>query len=197
MPAKGLEKDAALPEFSESELIAGCRTGQPEALAELVKRYQPVVLRFCVSILGNRDVDDLVQDVFIKLLQCFNRFEGRSALLTWVYEITLNHCRDELRRRKRRRWFSLQVLPPAFTEKIPEDEKSASDRIETDELEQRLHCEINKLKPKHRELIVLRDLEGLAYDEIAKICAIDVKLVKSRLFEARSALAEKMRKYYS
>jgi RNA polymerase sigma-70 factor (ECF subfamily) len=197
MPAKGLEKVATLPEFSESELIAGCRAGRPEALSELVKRYQPVVLRFCVSILGDREVDDLVQDVFIKILQRLNRFEGRSALLTWVYEITLNHCRDELRRRKRRRWFSLHALPRQIAENIPENEKSASDRIETIELEQRLHCEIDKLKPNHRELIVLRDLEGLAYEEIARICAIDVKLVKSRLFEARSALAEKMRKYYS
>ena len=165
-------------------------------LAELVKRYQPAVLRVCVSVLGSHEVDDLVQEVFIKILQRFDRFEGRATLFTWMYEVALNHCRDELRRRKRRRWFSLQALPQETVENIPDLEKHVGEQMETSELQQFLHREIKKLKPHHRELIVLRDLEGLAYEDIAKICKIDAKRVKSRLFEARRVLAEKMRKYY-
>lgn len=193
MQTKGSEREPAPAGMSEAELLAGCRAGQPQALAELVKRYQAAVLRVCISVVGSQEVDDLVQEIFIKILQRLDRFEGRSALFTWIYEITVNHCRDELRRRKRRRWFSLQALPPAVVENIPADEKSAMDRIENDELQQRLHREINKLKPKYRELVVLRDLEGLSYEDIAQVSKIDVKLVKSRLYEARRVLAENMR----
>lgn len=195
MQTKGSEREPAPSGLSEAELLAGCRAGQPQALAELVKRYQAAVLRVCISIIGSRDVDDLVQEIFIKILQRLDRFEGRSALFTWIYEVTVNHCRDELRRRKRRRWFSLQALPQTVVENIPLDEKPVTDRIENDELEQRLHREINKLKPKYRELVVLRDLEGLSYEEIAQVCQIDVKLVKSRLYEARRILAQNMRNF--
>jgi RNA polymerase sigma-70 factor (ECF subfamily) len=184
----------ARQEESEAELIAGCRAGNSKALAELVKRYQAAVLRVCVSLIGNRDVEDLVQDIFIKILRRIQTFEGRSSLFTWIYEITVNHCRDELRRRKRRRWFSLHALPQETIEQIATDEDSVSD-LEAGELRRHLRHELNKLPPKYRELIVLRDLEGLGYEEIAQISGIEVKLVKSRLYQARQILAEKMKKY--
>lgn len=193
MQTKVSERDPAPAGVSEAELLAGCRAGQPQALAELIKRYQAAVLRVCISIVGKNDVDDLVQEIFIKILRRVDRFEGRSALFTWIYEITVNHCRDELRRRKRRRWFSLQSLPQAFVNNIPANEKSVNEQVENSELEQRLRHEISKLKPKYRELLVLRDLEGLSYEDVAKACSIDVKLVKSRLYEARQKLAENMR----
>jgi RNA polymerase sigma-70 factor (ECF subfamily) len=197
MQERELQRANSAPvEPSEAELISGCRAGQPEMLAELVKRYQPAVLRICISVLSSRDVDDLVQEIFIKILERFDRFAGRSALFTWMYEIALNHCRDELRRRKRRRWFSLQTLPQHAIESIPDLEKNMSEQIETRELHRILHREIHQLKPKYRELIVLRDLEGLSYDDIANICRIDARRVKSRLFAARRALAERMRMYY-
>jgi RNA polymerase sigma-70 factor (ECF subfamily) len=145
--------------------------------------------------IGSREVDDLVQDIFIKILRRINTFEGRSALFTWIYEIAVNHCRDELRRRKLRRWFSLQELPQQTLESFADSELLASERMEKRELRQHLHATLNTLEPKYRELIVLRDLEGLGYEEIAKICGIDEKRVKSRLYQARQILAAKMKKY--
>jgi RNA polymerase sigma-70 factor (ECF subfamily) len=180
---------------ADAELIAGCRAGNHAALNMLIKRYHSAVLRVCVSLVGSRDVDDLVQDVFIKVLRRLNTFEGRSSLFTWIYEITVNHCRDELRRRQRRRWFSLQSLSAEIIERIPAAEELASDRLESDEMRQHLHQALKQLEPKYRELVVLRDLEGLSYEEIAKISRIDEKLVKSRLFQARQILAAKMKKY--
>jgi RNA polymerase sigma-70 factor (ECF subfamily) len=185
----------AQKDYSEAEMIAGCRAGNHVALEELVKRYQTAVLRVCVSLLGSRDVEDLVQDIFIKILRKIRYFESRSSLFTWIYEITVNHCRDELRRRKRRRWFSLQALPPETVEGIAAEEDSASEQMEAEELRQQLRRALNHLEPKYRELIVLRDLEGLGYEEIAKISGTDAKLVKSRLYQARQILAEKMRNY--
>jgi RNA polymerase sigma-70 factor (ECF subfamily) len=188
-------KSADLREgLTEIELIEGCRAGNREALNELVKRYHTAVLRVCVSLIGSRDVDDLVQDIFIKILRRFEAFEGRSSIFTWIYEITVNHCRDELRRRKRRRWFSLQNLPAETVEQFASDEASASDRLEADERRAHLRHALNRLEPKYRELIVLRDLEGLSYEEIAKISKLEVKLIKSRLYQARQALSEKMKK---
>jgi RNA polymerase sigma-70 factor (ECF subfamily) len=195
MQIEELTSTTSLQETADAELIAGCRAGNHDALNALAKRYHAAVLRVCVSLVGSRDVDDLVQDIFIKVLRRLNTFEGRSSLFTWIYEITVNHCRDELRRRQRRRWFSLQNLPPETVEQIPTGETLASDRLEADELRQHLHRALNQLEPKYRELVVLRDLEGLSYEEIAKISQIDEKLVKSRLFQARQILAAKMKKY--
>jgi RNA polymerase sigma-70 factor (ECF subfamily) len=190
------QTSAALqPGLTEAELIAGCRAGNHQALDELVKRYHSAVLRVCVSLLGSRDVEDLVQDIFIKILRRIDSFEGRSTLFTWIYEITANHCRDELRRRKYRRWLSLQSLPAETVEQIKANEASASDQMERDELRGQLRQALNQLEPKYRELIVLRDLEGLSYEEIAQLNKMAVKLVKSRLFQARKILTAKMKKF--
>jgi RNA polymerase sigma-70 factor (ECF subfamily) len=188
-------KEAERQELSEAEMIAGCRAGNRAALEELVKRYQTAVLRVCVSLIGSRDVEDLVQDIFIKILRRIRAFEGRSSLFTWIYEIAANHCRDELRRRQRRRWFSLQSLPQETMAQITTVDETISDEMEAGELRRHLRHTLNELDPKYRELVVLRDLEGLSYEEIAKISGIAVKLVKSRLHQARQLLAEKMKKY--
>lgn len=181
--------------LAEAELLEACRAGKATALNELVRRYHSAVLRVCVSLIGSRDVDDLVQDIFIKILRRIDTFAGRSALFTWIYEITINQCRDELRRRKRRRWFSLQSLPTETLESLKADEVLASERLEAEELHGHLRVALNQLEPKYRELVVLRDLEGLSYEEIAKIQKVDEKLVKSRLYQARQTLAGKLQKY--
>lgn len=181
--------------LAEAELLEACRAGNAAALNELVRRYHSAVLRVCVSLIGSRDVDDLVQDIFIKILRRIDTFAGRSALFTWIYEITVNQCRDELRRRKRRWWFSLQSLPMETLEAFKADEVSASEQLETEELHKYLRTALNELEPKYRELVVLRDLEGLSYEEIAKIQKVDEKLVKSRLYQARQTLAGKLQKY--
>jgi RNA polymerase sigma-70 factor (ECF subfamily) len=141
MLTEELAKTPAQHEMTEAEIIAGSRTGDRHALNELVKRYQPAVLRVCVSLIGSRDVDDLVQDIFIKILQRLKTFESRSALFTWIYEITVNQCRDELRRRKRRRWFSLQALPEEAVERVAVEEESVSAQIEANELRDNLRRE--------------------------------------------------------
>ncbi|NUO82736.1 RNA polymerase sigma factor [candidate division KSB1 bacterium] len=189
------EKTTTQPKFSEAELLAGCRAGAREALEALIKQYQPAVLRVCVSMLGTREVEDLVQDIFIKILKKIQNFEGRAALFTWIYEITVNHCRDELRKRKRRRWFSLHALPQETVEQIPLEEASASEQMEAGEMRYHLRRALNQLEPKYRELVVLRDLEGLSYEEIAKARGLAEKLVKSRLYQARQILAASMKKY--
>lgn len=181
--------------LAEAELLEACRAGKAAALNELVRRYHSAVLRVCVSLIGSRDVDDLVQDIFIKILRRIDTFAGRSALFTWIYEITVNQCRDELRRRKRRRWFSLHSLPTETLESLKADEVLASEQLEAEELHGHLRAALNQLEPKYRELVVLRDWEGLSYEEIAKIQKVDEKLVKSRLYQARQTLAGKLQKY--
>lgn len=180
----------------EAALLAGCRAGERDALEMLIKKYQPAVLRVCTSLLGTSEVEDLVQDIFIKVLKKIRAFEGRSALFTWIYEIAVNRCRDELRRRKRRRWFSLHDMPQETVEQIPLDEASASEQLETSEMRQQLRQALSKLEPKYRELVILRDLEGLSYEEVARISGIKMELVKSRLYQARQILSTKMKRYF-
>lgn len=180
----------------EADLVAACRAGEHEALSALIKKYHPIVKRLCASMLGSGEVEDLVQDIFVKVLNKIRGFEGRAALFSWIYEIALNHCRDELRKRKRRKWFSLQAMAAEAVEQIPLDEASASDQLEAGELRRHLRQALNKLEPKYRELVVLRDLEGLSYEEVAQASGITEKLVKSRLFQARQLLADKMQRYF-
>lgn len=182
-------------ELTEAELISGCRAGEHEAFEELVKRYHTAVLRVCVSLMGTQDVDDLVQDIFIRIFRRIHTFQGKSALFTWIYEITVNRCRDELRRRRRRRWFSLQSLPQERVDQLTIEDESVSEHIERSEMRQQLRRAVNQLDAKYRELIVLRDFEELDYGEIAKITGITLSLVKSRLYQARQILAGKMKKY--
>lgn len=182
-------------QLSEKELVEGCRAGDRDALNELVRRYQPAVLRVAASMIGTYDVEDLVQDIFIKIVRRIRSFEGRSALFTWIYEITVNHCRDEIRRRRRRRWFSLQAASKELNEQAAADFNSISNQVETKDLQRLVRSEISRLPEKYRELIVLRDLEGLSYEEVAAVTGLEVKLVKSRLHQGCQLLLTRMEQY--
>lgn len=180
-------------ELTDQEIITGCANGEHQALNELITKFYPVVMRICVSILGVRDVEDHAQEIFMNILQRSGKLAEVTSLFGWIYRITVNECRDVIRRQKIRRLISLSGYSQDRVDKLVIEDEMMSKHIEDQELWTMLQATLQQLEPRYRELVVLRDMEGLSYEEIAQITGTSLGLVKSRLFRAREILGKKMR----
>lgn len=130
-------------------------------------------------------VDDLAQEVFIKAYEALPNFRFQSSFYTWLYRIAVNKSRDELRKRKVRRWFSLQTLMDSA------DKDLVSKTVvepHDNELQELVAAGLRSLPDKYRIAITLKDLDGLSYEEIAEIMECEIGTVKSRLSRARAML---------
>ena len=185
---------------ADAELVARARRGDREAFDELVLRYQDRVYAMAQRMLGNRDdALDTAQEIFLSVYRGLDRFEGASRFSTWLYRVTVNRCRDELRRRatvKHTRPASLHAAAdrddaaqpePASTNPGPEER--AIGREAAALLEQA----IGELPEDAREVLLLRDVEDLAYDDIAAVLEVPVGTVRSRLNRARTLLRDRIR----
>lgn len=190
-PAPPIEEDALW--------VNRCKAGDPDAFEPLVMKFSGRVERLVWGILGERrlEAEDAVQDVFIKAYTALPKFRGDAKFSTWLYRIAVNHCRDIIRR-----------SPPApvpldetmlAAEEAPEAGDAASeekqDRAEAESSRQ-LQKLLGELKESHRIILVMRELEGMSYDEIGRALGILPGTVRSRLNRARAKLlraAEKTR----
>lgn len=153
-----------------------------EYFEKLVNQYASRVSNIIYQMLGSpNEVDDLSQEVFIKAYRHLKYFRKESKFFTWLYRITVNTVWDYLRRQKHRKTVPLEGIEP-----IHIDNNS--------ELKELLNAEIRKLPLKYRTILILKDIEGLSYKEIAKILRCRIGTVESRLFRARDALREKLEK---
>jgi len=180
--------------------VRAFQAGDERAFEELVRRYQRQVANIVYLTLGNRDaVEDLVQEVFIRVYRSLKKFEFDASFYSWLYRITVNLCIDEIRRRRIRKTFSLQF----FSEDHVEEKERPSRKIQTPS-ESLLESEkrevvLNALKriaPMHRTVLVLREYENLSYDEIADVLKISVQAVKSRIFRAREEMRGLLKNYF-
>jgi len=186
----------------ELQLVEAHRTGDPEAMGELLRSYQRRIYSICYRMLGNpEEAGDLTQDTLVKVLEGLDSYNGKSKLSTWVIRIAMNCCLSHLRREKIRKHSSLDDLMGYETEagervkmgNLPASgEPSSSDRVEQRELKAWLLLSLNKLDPESRALLVLRDMNGLDYLQIGEVFGIPLGTVKSRLFRARAALRSAM-----
>lgn len=179
---------------SESELAERCAAGDGQACQELVHSHQRMVYHLALQLLGNpEDARDLCQDVFLTVFRSIRRFRGDSALQTWIYRIAVNQARNQQRwwrRRKRSDQVSLDAVlidPPAPAAASPE---RALDRKE---LRRRLWQALRRLPFEQRSAIVLRELHGMRYAEIAFSLGVSTAAVKSRLARARRTLRADLR----
>lgn len=186
----------------DKKLIEKAAGGDVEAFEKIIEEYQNIVYSIALRMAGNEtDAFDMAQEVFIKLYRNLSKFDGRSKLSTWIYRVASNTCLDELKKRKRIRdnTKSLNeefetaddsvVLEIKDTKPLPEEE------IENSELKETLNSAILKLSDQHKEVIILRDIEGFSYEEIADITKNSVGTVKSRLSRARAALRKILKEY--
>ena len=168
-------------ELLEQLLVIRCQTGDEDAFAELVARYEPR-LRYYLRKVGDRpdDVEDRLQDIWFDVVRGVGRLADPRAFPAWLYRIA--RARTALARR--------QARPPALplTDADVGDETNGDEF--TDEDAARVHAALNDLAPEHREVLVLRFLEGMSYDDIAQVVAESLGTVKSRIHYAKRALRD-------
>ncbi len=180
----------------DTAIIAEVLGGNREAYAGIVRRYEGRVRGHCLMMLGDPvQADDAAQEVFIKVYLSLGQFSGRSAFSTWLYRVTANHCHDWLRKTGRRRTESWEALLEKDGDKIEAllaVPSPGADAVERNEL---LAHILSCLPVQSRTILLLREQEGLSYEEMAKVLECSVDAVKSRLKRARQELGGKLRHF--
>lgn len=182
---------------TEADLLARCRQGDPNAFEDLVRRYQNRVFAVALRMLGDRaEAEDLCQEVFLKVFRSLGGYRGEAKFSTWLYSIVSHECLNRLRAwrpPRQARATDREGEAPALADPSPD----AATQLERRELAERLEEEIGRLRPEHRAILILRDLQGLSYEEIAEALGLELGTVRSRLHRARAELKERMAPYLS
>lgn len=186
----------------EAALIERCAAGEEVACAELVAGHERMVYTLALHLLGDRDEAlDLSQEVFLRVFRTLPSFRGQSALKTWIYRIVINQARNRQRFWRRRRRSDQVSLDQHVAEhgdlKQPGDVTSPDRAFARKELASRLWSALDRLPFDQRTAVVLREIDGLSYDEIAFSLGIAIGTVKSRLTRARQALRHELRESQS
>lgn len=186
----GMEEGRFAPaaKLGDRDLVRRAQGGDKEAFEELIRRHQQRVFAVANGILRKReDVEDIAQQVFVKVHFSLKRFDQRAAFTTWLYKITVNECWDLLRKRK--------VRPLVYESDLSEDQAhqyaaageaslapDASERIETRQQVERL---FEKIDERDRVMLMLKEVQGFTVEEIAEMLGLNTNTVKVRLFRAR------------
>jgi RNA polymerase sigma-70 factor (ECF subfamily) len=185
---------------TDQRIIQEALSGDP-GFEKLVKTYEQMVYRVAYRFLNNEtDAADVAQEVFIRVHKSLSQFRGDSALSTWIYTITANLSRNAIRSKKNRA--KVQVLAPqmgeddrrSFWDKVTDKKAvSSSRKIESGDMREAIQAALAELPPDFREAVILRDLEDLDYEEIAKVLKAGVGTIKSRISRGRSLLREQLK----
>jgi RNA polymerase sigma-70 factor (ECF subfamily) len=171
--------------------------GDTSAFEKVIERHQALVAGTAARMLGsNSDVEDIAQQVFIRVWKSARRYVPRAKFTTWLLKITRNLVFNELRRAKRRAQVSLQREPGAEEIPLKDETNPAPDAsLLEDELQRAIEEAIMQLPESQRMALVLRRYEQLSYEEIAEVLDLSVPAVKSVLFRARTELRARLSKY--
>ncbi len=177
--------------MTEAELIARCQTGDKLAFEELLGNYERLIYNLTFRYFGNHhDASDLGQEAMLRIFHKISEFNGNSSFKTWLYRVVSNLCLDELRRRKRQNGsldeLKEQGYEPAAIFHNPADEAEQTERSEL------IQEVLLMLSEEHRAIIILKDIEGLDYNTIARILKCNVGTVKSRLNRARESFRRQL-----
>lgn len=183
---------------TDGELIKRFNNGNKQAFEELIQRYQHKVYNTTFRMLGNHDdALDMAQESFIRVFKSLDKFKGKSSFSTWLFSITTNICRDELRKRKR----NLETVSISTNKRITEqfteetNEKQSPEKISISrELSITIQKKVDQLPSEQKIVFVLREFQGLSYKEISDVLDISMGTVKSRLSRARRVLRQDLNK---
>jgi RNA polymerase sigma-70 factor (ECF subfamily) len=194
----GALSGTALP-AQDGALLEGLRTCQEWAFEELILRFQQPVYNLVYRLCADpEDAPDVVQEVFLKVFRNIGSFRANASLKTWIYRIAVNEAHNQ------RRWFSrhrnkevcLQMPlgeDLSLEEVLPDETPSPFDQVANQELRAAVEQALGQINPMFRDAVVLRDLEGLSYDEIAEVLGVSLGTVKSRILRGRIALEQQLR----
>jgi RNA polymerase sigma-70 factor (ECF subfamily) len=178
------------PTESDESLIERTLLGDLAAFEHLVQRHRDIVFRVAVRIVGPDDAEDVTQDAFLRAFHRLHQYRGASAFRTWLLQITQNTALNALTRTRRRPIATADDAPEA---RDHDPVRQPAMELERRERQQRLELKLRTLRPEYRSLLVLRDLEGLSYNEISDVLDMPLGSVKGRLHRARSELIELLR----
>ena len=182
---------------SDTELVRRFKGGDRRAYAEIVRRYQHRVYGLALRWMGDEQVaEEVAQDVFIALFRALGAFRGDAKLSTWIYRVVINHCKNRRLYQKRRKTDRHEPLDGKRDDdddgperQFANDDPLPDSGMHRSEAEVLVREALEQLDEEQRQIIVLRDIEDLAYEEIAELMDIPRGTVKSRLHRARAALA--------
>ena len=180
-----------LDKSSQDELLVECQQGSEDAFRELFKQYHERVLHIACRMCGNiQEAEDVTQEVFLNVFKELNKFREAASLFTWLYRITINLCLDKRRKRQRREKYQVNTdlnSENTLSEKANSDEgmQTWDHQIWQDEIQNLLQTALSQIKPKLRTVIVLKDIEGLTYGEVAQVVECSEGTISSRLNRGR------------
>ena len=183
----------------EWELVQRARQGDEDSFAALVEQNQGRIYNLALRMTGNPDdALELSQEAFLNAWKGLGKFQGDSSFATWLYRLTSNVCIDFLRREKRRNALSMTISlddeEEARQAELPDERFSPHVEAERRERREALRASLNTLSAEHRRVLILRELEGLSYGEIAQVLGLEEGTVKSRIARARLALRNYLKK---
>ena len=185
------------------EVVEACKAGDRKAFEKIVLFYQKRVLNYAYRMLGNmEEAKELAQEVFVSVFESIAELREVAKFDAWLKQVALNHCRNRWKYLKRRHYFSTDSVDDPIETEDGEMAKSFADPsdppdtvYEKKRVQEWVQEGLLQLKEDQRELVVLRDLQGLSYDEIGKALNLAEGTVKSRLHRARMDLKEILQKY--
>lgn len=192
------DPQSAAEDARERELVRAIQAGETSRWMELLAPYQGRLYAVCLRTLGGgagsararQEAADLAQDAMVKIIQGLSSFDGSSRLSTWMIRVTMNVCLSHLRAQKHRKHAPLDSGTIESPRPGAEGEPPVGSGVEQKELRRRVESALGRLDLEHRTVLVLRDVRGLDYDQIAQVLGVATGTVKSRLFRARAALRD-------
>jgi len=172
--------------ISDADCVRRIQHGEVDAFEVLVRRHEKTIFNLVYRMLG--DYDDAIevsQEVFLSAYRAIGQFRGDANFSTWLYRIALNHATTRRRSNNSRQH---RTAPIEDMELIRDSQPGPAETLEKKEMQERVQLALNKLAPEDAAVILLRDLQDVPYDEVARLLEIPVGTVKSRLHRARQAL---------
>jgi len=197
----GRKAPTPLADPTDGDLVARFLEGDRSAFEALARRHQDRVFGFCMRLLGSASLaEEAAQEVLIKVFRNLHRFRGDSKFTTWLYRVTLNHCRNVQAYRARRHSKRHDSLDATVEDdegstrrrELADDAPDAEDELLKSERLVLMKTELARLDPIWKEILILRDVEGLSYEEIGEMLDLAPGTVKSRIHRARKELKARL-----
>lgn len=170
--------------LTDQELMRRIQAGDFDPAAEIFDRYSRRIYNFAFRYMKNAEAaEDATQEVFVKMMRNAHQFQGDAKLSTWLFSITANHCRDQLRKADNK-----PKEPEEVLDKISGNDIAADEEIAKEQERLKVREALQHLTPEQREVILLSRYEGLSYAEIARIAGCSEGAVKTRVFRAMETL---------
>jgi RNA polymerase sigma-70 factor (ECF subfamily) len=189
-PLTGLHDGYASDMEEDGELVDRTLAGDLTAFEELVKRHRDVVFRLASRTVGPTEAEDVSQDAFLLAFHRLSGFRGEAPFRSWLLRIAHNAALNQLARRRPQ---PTESLGPLVEQNPDRSAHTPAQQVEEHERLRRLERKVRMLSPSHRIVLVLRDIEGLTYEEIAQVTETPLGSVKGRLHRARGELIELLR----